>query len=225
MPSFLQTFQKLYDSDSVLNPFLLETVSVISVFLGKPWLIQTKTSIMGFRVLFDSFFVFYVPIICQEVCCCCFSVTQWCLIVCDPMDCSTPGLPVPPISWMGKFVFIVSVMLSSHLILWCPLLFCPQSFPASGTFPMSCLFISDDQNTGISASASVLPVNIQGWSPLSLTGLISLLSKGLSGVFSSTTVQRHQFFGVLPSSWSNSHNHTWPLGRPQPWPYGLLLAE
>ena len=83
------------------------------------------------------------------------------------------------------------VMLSSHLILWCPLLLLPQSFPASGTFPISHLFTSDDQNTG--ASASVLPVNIQSWSPLTLTGLIFLLSKGLSGVFSSTTVQRHKF--------------------------------
>ena len=84
------------------------------------------------------------------------------------------------------------VMLSSHLILWCPLLLLPQSFPASGTFPISHLFISDDQNTG--ASASVLPVNIQSWSPLRLTGLIFLLSKGLSGVFSRTTVGRHKFF-------------------------------
>ena len=83
------------------------------------------------------------------------------------------------------------VMLSSHLVLWCPLLLLPQSFPASGTFPISHLFTSDDQNTG--ASASVLPVNIQSWSPLRLTGLIFLLSKGLSGVFSSTTVQRHKF--------------------------------
>ena len=68
---------------------------------------------------------------------------------------------------------------------------CPPSFPASGTFPMNCLFTSDDQNTGASASASVLPGNIQSWSHLRLTGLISLLSEGLSGVFSSTTVQRH----------------------------------
>ena len=74
--------------------------------------------------------------------------------------------------------------------------FCPQSFPASGTFSTSTLFSSDGQNTG--ASASVLLVTIQGWYPLRLTGLISLLSKGLSGVFSSTTVQRHQFFDVLP---------------------------
>ena len=92
--------------------------------------------------------------------------------------------------------------------------FCPQSFPASGTFPMSQLFASDDQNTGASASASVLPMSIQGWLPLRLTGLISLLSKRLLGVFFSTTVQRHQCFGALPSLWSSSHNCMWPLGRP-----------
>ena len=92
--------------------------------------------------------------------------------------------------------------------------FCPQSFPASGNFPMSHLFASDDQNTGASASASVLPVSVQGWSPLRLTGLISLLPRRLSGVFSSTTGWRHRFFGVLPSSWPSCHNCTWPLGRP-----------
>ena len=92
--------------------------------------------------------------------------------------------------------------------------FCPQSFPASGTFSMSQLFASDDQNTGISTSESVLPTSIQGWFPLKLTGLISLLFKGLSGVFSSTIIWRHQFFGVLPSLWSSSHNRTWPLGIP-----------
>ena len=92
------------------------------------------------------------------------------------------------------------------------LFFCPQSFPASGSFQMSHLFTSGGQNIGVSALASVLPVNIQGWSPLRLTGLISLLSKGLWRVFSSTTVRRHQFFGVLPSLWSSSHNRTWPLG-------------
>ena len=92
--------------------------------------------------------------------------------------------------------------------------FYPRSFPASGTFPMSSLFRSEDQNSGVSALASVLTVNIQGWSLLRLTVLISLLSIGLSEVFSSTTVRRHQFFDVLSSLWSNSHNHTWPLGRP-----------
>ena len=91
--------------------------------------------------------------------------------------------------------------------------FYPQSFPASDTFPMSCLFASDDWSAGASASASALPVNVQGWSPLRLTGLI-LLSKGLFlKVFSSITVWRHQFFNVLPSLWSSCHNFTWPLGR------------
>ena len=84
--------------------------------------------------------------------------------------------------------------------------FSPQSFPASGTLPISHLCASDNQNTG--ASASVLPLNIQGWFPLRLTDLISLLSKGLWGVFSSIGVWRHQFLGILPSLRSSSHNHT-----------------
>ena len=94
--------------------------------------------------------------------------------------------------------------------------YCPQSFPAFGTFPMSCLVASDDRTIGAwaLASVSVLSVKIQGWTPLRFTGLISLLSKGLSGVFSSTTVWRYQFFGILPSLQSSSHNCTWPLGRP-----------
>ena len=92
--------------------------------------------------------------------------------------------------------------------------FCPQSWAASATFPMSQLFASDDKDTGPSASASVLPTSIWGWFLLRLTGLLSLLSKGLSGIFSSTTVWRHQFFGILPSLWSSSHNQTWLLRRP-----------
>ena len=88
-----------------------------------------------------------------------------------------------------------------------------QSFPASGTLPVSHLFTSGNQNTGASVLALVLPMSIQGWFPLGLTGLISLLSKKLSGVFSSTTVQRHQFFGALPSLWSSSQNCMWPLLR------------
>ena len=96
-------------------------------------------------------------------------------------------------------------------------LFSPSALNLSqhqGLFPMSHLFTSDDQNTGTSASVSVLPVNIQGWSSLRLIGLISLLSKGLSGVFSSSTIRKHRFFGVLASLQSNSHNHSWPVGRP-----------
>ena len=89
---------------------------------------------------------------------------------------------------------------------------CPQSLPASETFPMSQLFAWGGQNTGVSASASFLPKNTQGWSPLEWTGWISLQSKGLSRVLSNTTVQKHQFFGTQPSSQSNSRIHTWHTG-------------
>ena len=91
---------------------------------------------------------------------------------------------------------------------------CPQSLPASGSFPVSQLFTWGGQSIGVSASASVLSMNTQDWSPLELTGRISLQSKGLSRVFSNTTVQKHQFFGTQLSSQSNSHNHTWPLKQP-----------
>ena len=91
---------------------------------------------------------------------------------------------------------------------------CPQSFPASESFPMSQLFAWGGQSTGVSALASFLPKESQGWSPSEWTGWISLQSKGLSGVFSNTTVQKHQFFSAQPSSWSNFHIHTWLLEKP-----------
>ena len=91
---------------------------------------------------------------------------------------------------------------------------CPQSLPASGSFPISQLFVWGGQSIGVSASASVLPRNTQGWSPLGWTGWISLQSKGLSRVFSNTTVQKHQFFSTQLSSQCNFHIHTWPLEKP-----------
>ena len=91
---------------------------------------------------------------------------------------------------------------------------CPQALPASGSFPISQLFAWGGQSTRISPSASVLPVNTQDWSPLGWTGWISLQSKGLSRVFSNTTVQKHQFFGAQISSQSNSHIYSWPLEKP-----------
>ena len=91
---------------------------------------------------------------------------------------------------------------------------CPQSLPASGSFPMSQLFVWGSQSIGVSASTSVLPMNTQDWSLLGWTGWISLLSKGFSRLFSNTTVQKHQFFGAQLSSQSNSHIHTWPLEKP-----------
>ena len=91
---------------------------------------------------------------------------------------------------------------------------CPQSLPASGSFPMSQLIAWGGQNIGVSASASVLSMNTQDWSPLGWTGWISLQSKGLSRVFSNTTVQKHQFFCIQLSSQSNYHIHTWLLEKP-----------
>ena len=109
-----------------------------------------------------------------------------------------------------KFMCIELVIPSSHLILCCPLLLLLPILPASGSFPMSQLFTWGGQSIGISASASVLPINIQDWSPFRWTGWISLQSKG----FSNTTVQKHQFFCTQLSSQSNSHIHTWPLEKP-----------
>ena len=112
---------------------------------------------------------------------------------------------------------------SSPLSQWCyltisssatPFSFCLQSFPALWSFSMSWLFTSGGQSIRASASTSVLLMNIQDWFPLGLTGLISLQSKGLSRVFSNTTVQKHQFFSTQPCLWSSSHIHTWPLEKP-----------
>ena len=146
------------------------------------------------------------------------SSSQICLFATPWLQHATPPCPSPspkvcpsscPLHWWCRPAISSSDTLFS---------FCPQSFPASGTFPVSQLFASDDQNTGVSTWASVLPTSVQGWSPLRLTCLI-LQPKGLSGVFSSTIVRRHQFFGALTSLWSSSHNCTWPLGRPKPWLY------
>ena len=117
-----------------------------------------------------------------------------------------PGFPVLHyLLSLLRFISIESVMLSNHLI-FCPLLLLlPQSFPVPKSFPMSRLFTSGGQSIGTSASASVLPMNIQGGFPLGVTDLISLLSKRLSRIFPSTTIQRHQFFGAQLSLWSNFH--------------------
>ena len=144
------------------------------------------------------------------------SVAQSCPTLCDPMNRSMPGLPVhhptpgvhsnshPSSQWCHPAISSSVVPFSSG----------PQSLPASESFPMSQLFTWGGQSTGVSALASFLPKNIQGWSPLEWTGWIFLQSKGLSRVFSNTTVQKHQFFGTQPSSQSNSHIHTWPLEKP-----------
>ena len=110
-----------------------------------------------------------------------------------------------------KLMSIESMIPSNHLILCCPLLLVPSIFLSIRSFPMSPLFASGDQSIG--ALASVLARNIQDWFPLGLTCLISLLSKGLSRVFSSTSIWKHQFFATQPSLWSNSHIRIWLLGK------------
>ena len=113
-----------------------------------------------------------------------------------------------------KLMSITLVIPSNHFILCLPLLLPPSIFPSVRIFSMSRFFASGGQSIGISASASVLPMNIQDWFPLGWTGWISLQSKRFSRVFSNTTVQKHQFFGAQLSSQSNSHIHTWPLEKP-----------
>ena len=123
-----------------------------------------------------------------------------------PCPSPTPGLhsdSCPSSPWCHPAI-------SSSVI---PFSSCPQSLPASKSFPVSQLFAWGGQSTGDSALASFLPKKSQGWSS-EWTGWISLQSKGLSRVFSNSTVQKHQFFGAQPSSQSNSHIHTWPQGKP-----------
>ena len=117
-----------------------------------------------------------------------------------PCPSPTPRVhPNPyPLSWWCH------PTISSSIV---PFSYCPQSFPASGSFQMSQFFTSGGQSIGVSASTSVFPMNIQDWFPLGWTGWIFLQSKGLSRVFCNTTVQKHQFFGAQPSLWSNYHIH------------------
>ena len=124
-----------------------------------------------------------------------------------PCPSPTPGVysnPCPSSQWCHPAI-------SSSVI---PFSSCPQSLPASGSFSMSQLFAWGGQSIGVSASAWVLPMNTQDWSPLGWIGWISLQSKGLSGVFSNTIVQKHQFFGAQLSSQASCHIHTWPLEKP-----------
>ena len=159
---------------------------------------------------------------------CCCSVVKSCPTVCDLMDCSTPGFSV--LHHLLEFVqthvhCVDDVIQTSH----------PLSPPSPLTFNLSQhwgLFQSIPSQLSlnqvakvIGASASVLPMNVWGWFPLGLTGLISWQSKGLARVFSNTTVWKHQFFGSQPSLWSNSYICTWLLEKPQPWLYWPLSTQ
>ena len=133
--------------------------------------------------------------------------TPWIAHARPPCPSPTPGVysnSCPLSGWYHPAISFSAIPFSS----------CLQSLPSSGSFPMNQLFIWGGQSIGVSASASVLPMNTQDWSSLEWTGWISLQTKGLSRVFSNTTVQKHQFFGTQLSSNSNSHIHTWPQEKP-----------
>ena len=124
-----------------------------------------------------------------------------------------------------KLMSIELVTPSNRLILCRPLLLLPSIFPSIRVFPVSQLFASGGQRIGASPSASVLPLNIQGWFALGLTSFISLLPKELSRIFSSTTIRKHHFFSTQLSLWSESHIYMWLLEKPEFWLYGSLCAK
>ena len=152
------------------------------------------SGLISFRI--DWFYLLVIPGTLKSLRCC--SVTKSYLTLCDPMSCSLPGFPVlhyllelaqTHVCWVGRCHPTISFSVI-------PFSSCPQSFSASGAFPMSQFFTSGSQNIGVSASVSVLPMSIQDWSHLGWTGWISLQSKGLTKVFSNITIWKHQFFGT-----------------------------
>ena len=154
------------------------------------------------------------------------SVAQSCLTLwSNGMQHARPPCPSPTprvysnsclsIRWCHPTISSSGIPFSSRL----------QSFPASRSFPLSQFFVSGGQSIGVLALASVLPMNIQDWFPLWLTGLISLQSRRFSRVFLGFTVQKHQFFSAQPSFWSSSHTHAWLLEKSHLWLYGPLLAK
>ena len=161
-------------------------------------------------------YTFFLKSYSQEICSVQFnSVAQSCSPLFEPIDCTTPGFPVhhqlleftqTHVHWVGN-----TIQPSSSVI---PFSACLQYFPASGSFQMSQFFSSGGKIIAVSASAWVLPMNIQDWFPLGLTDWMALLSKGLLIVFSNIIVQKHQFFNSQLSFWSNSHIHTWPQEKP-----------
>ena len=144
----------------------------------------------------------------------CCSVTKLPLTLCDPMNCSTPGFSVHhylPDSAQTHVHQVSDAIQPSYPVI--PFASCSQSFPLSGSFLRSQFFALGSQSTGAPASVSVLPMNIQDWFPLGWIGLTSIQSKGLSRVFSNTTVPKYQFFSAQLSLWFNSHIHAWLLEK------------
>ena len=172
-------------SQPALFPYLSVQPSTWST-RGNPWLFR------GYLLVFKKVYPKFASNVQFS------SVSQLCLTLCDPKDCSTPRPPCPsptPRDYPNSCP-LSPVMPSNHLILCCPLLLLPSIFPSIRVFSKSQFFASGGQSIGVSALASVLPMNTQDWSPLGWTGWISLQSKGLSRIFSNTTAQKHQFFSA-----------------------------
>ena len=189
---------------------------------GKPLFVRKKYN--SFIHVYKYVFIPWIYILLRHidyilhhiVICCFCSITQSCLTLCNSMDCSMPGFPV--LHYGQEFAqthvhWVDDATQPSHP-LSPPFSSCPQPFPVAGYFPRSWLFGSSGQSIRASASASALPMNIQGSCPLGMFGLISLLSKGLFRVFSSITVQKQKIFHSQPSLWFNSHIHIWILEKP-----------
>ena len=162
------------------------------------------TKSIAVESLVHNYFHLLRGIIIQLLNCICLFVTSWTAT-------HQASLSFTIFLSLLRLMSIESVMPSNHLTLCCPCLFCPQSLPAFSVFSTESALCIRWQSIG--ASASVLPMNIQDWFSLELTGLISLLSEGCSRFFSKTTVQKHKFFSVQPSLWSYSHIHIWLLGK------------
>ena len=173
-----------------MTPFLCQDHHIF--YMQNYLLIHFNKCCIFHPVIGIKFKLWKVYLVKVNIHCQCFSsVTQSCLTLSDVMNCSTLGLPVH--HQLPEFTQIHVHWVVSSSVVSCSSW--PQSFPASGSFQMSQLFASGGQNIRVSASTSVLPMNIQDWFPLGWTGWISLQSKGLSRVFSNTTAQKHQFFG------------------------------
>ena len=201
---FLMRNFKTYSLNNFQICSAILSVIATMLYIIFPWLIHFINACLYFLTTFTHFaypHLWQLPV--RFLFCCslggyflfysvqCSSVAQLCPTLYDPRDCSTPGFPVHHQLPELTQTHVHPTILFSVI----PFSSCLQPFPASGSFPMSQFFTSGGQSIGVSVSASVLPMTIQGWFPLGLTGLI-LQSKGLSRVFSNTTVQKHQFFGT-----------------------------
>ena len=149
--------------------------------------------------------IILLPVVVQSLSCVWLFATPWTAACQPPCPSPSPRACSYPFSWGWHPTILSSVV---------PFSSCLQPFSASGSFPMSQLFTSGGQSIGTSALTPVLPMNIQSWFSLGLTDLISLQFKGLSRVFSNSTVWKHQFFAAQPSLWSNSHIHPWLREKP-----------